>query len=540
MTQDPAPTPAPKPQRPLVERAGWAVFWNVAFFPLKLLVPFLAGIVIVRQLRAEGFAVYVTSLALLDALGLFSDFGIERTLPRFFPEVELRHGRRGILRLLSTVAGIKGVVLLLVVAALAISPEAWIERFKLGEDGGYILLIIGCLLVLGALSDVSIQLLYTHFRQKATNSLDLLVAVVRPSLTAGFILLGWGVAGALLALLIATIVSVVISVWLAVRLVARLPEASQANPERVKTPSNRSLPSRIASFAGLNYLINWSVWLYDLDFVAIMMALLIASEGRFFVENAAIALAYKFTKEFLRALVVPLTGVQTPLFARLYAENRIEGLRTAYATLTKVLILGLLPAAVGLILTGRNLLQIIYGQIGGDAVFNPQSASTIVACTAILAVGLFGEAMISVALNVLLVYEDYRAVISARLVSLVSIPLLILLIPPYGAVGGAIAISCAGLGSRLVGLVLGLRRVGLRFPMSFFLRVGAASLVMGAVLLPLLVYLPPNISATAAMIILGVAVFFGVFKLLGGMDADDKARLLSLRLPFAKQIARVL
>jgi O-antigen/teichoic acid export membrane protein len=325
-----------------------------------------------------------------------------------------------------------------------------------------------------------------------------------------------------------------------VRLVVRLPEASQANPERVKTPSNRSLPSRIASFAGLNYLINWSVWLYDLDFVALMMALLIASEGRFFVENAAIALAYKFTKEFLRALVVPLTGVQTPLFARLYAENRIEGLRTAYATLTKVLILGLLPAAVGLILTGRNLLQIIYGQIGGDAVFNPQSASTIVACTAILAVGLFGEAMISVALNVLLVYEDYRAVILARLVSLVSIPLLILLIPPYGAVGGAIAISCAGLGSRLVGLVLGLRRVGLRFPVSFFLRVGSASLVMGVVLLPLLVYLPPNIPATAAMIILGVAVFFGVFKLLGGMDAEDKARLLSLRLPFARQISRVL
>ena len=37
------------------------------------------------------------------------------------------------------------------------------------------------------------------------------------------------------------------------------------------------------------------------------------------------------------------------LFARLYAEGRIEGLRTAYATITKVLILGLLPAAVGMI-----------------------------------------------------------------------------------------------------------------------------------------------------------------------------------------------
>jgi O-antigen/teichoic acid export membrane protein len=325
-----------------------------------------------------------------------------------------------------------------------------------------------------------------------------------------------------------------------VRLIVKLPDEPPPNPDQVRTPSKRPLTQRVASFAGLNYLINWSVWLYDLDFVALMMALLIVDEGRFSVETAAIALAYKFTKEFLRALVVPLTGVQTPLFARLYAENRIEGLRTAYATLTKVLILGLLPAAVGLILTGRNLLQIIYGQIGGDAVFNPQSASTIIACTTILAVGLFGEAMISIALNVLMVYEDYRAVILARLVSLISIPLLILLIPPYGAVGGAIAISCAGLGSRLVALVLGLRRVGLRFPIEFFMRVGAASLAMGIALLPMLLYLPPDIPSTAAMIILGVAIFFGVFKLLGGVDQDDKERLLSLRLPFARQIVRVL
>ncbi len=530
----------PKAPRPLVERAGWAVFWNVAFFPLKLLIPFLAGIVIVRQLRAEGFAVYVTSLALLDALGLFSDFGIERTLPRFLPEIELRYGRRGIVRLLSAVVGIKGVVLLGVLAALFFGSGFWIDQFKLGDDGGWILLIIGPLLVLGALSDISIQLLYTHFRQRATNSLDVLVAIVRPSLTAGFVLLGWGAAGALLALLIATVVSVAISVWLAVRLLMRLPDETHPNPENVNTPSNRSLPRRISFFAGINYLINWSVWLYDLDFVTLMMALLIANEGRFFVESAAIALAYKFTKEFLRALVVPLTGVQTPLFARLYAENRIEGLRTAYATITKVLILGLLPAAVGLIMTGRNLLQILYGQRGNDAVLNPETTPTVVACTAILAVGLFGEAMISVALNVLMVYEDYRSVLSARLFSLVSIPLLILLIPPYGAVGGAIAVACAALGSRSVALVLGLRRAGLRFPVAFTARVGAASAVMGATLLPFLLYLPADIPTTTIMILLGAGVFYLVFKLLGGMDSSDKERILSIRLPFVKQIVRFL
>jgi O-antigen/teichoic acid export membrane protein len=228
------------------------------------------------------------------------------------------------------------------------------------------------------------------------------------------------------------------------------------------------------------------------------------------------------------------------LFARLYAEGRIDGLRTAYATLTKVLVLGLLPAAVGLIMTGRNFLQILYGQVGGDAVHNPQTAPIIVACTIILAVGLFGEAMISIALNVLMVYEEYRAVLTARLMSLVSIPLLWALVPAYGAVGGAIAVSVAALLSRSVALAYGIRRLHLPFPSRFFVRVGTASIAMGVALLPFLAFLPPDIVSTAAMVVTGALVFFGVFKLLGGMDQADKERFLSLRLPFVKQALRFL
>lgn len=516
------------------------MFWNIAFFPLKVIIPLLSGVVVVRMLRADGFAVYVTALALLDTLGLFSDFGIERALPRFLPEVELRRGRPGVIQMLGNISLAKGVVLLLIVVALAVAPGYWIELFKLGENGGWILVIIGALLVLGALSDVTIQVLYTHFRQRATNALDILVAIVRPALTAGFVLLGLDVIGAMLALLVATVLAVAISLYLTVQLVRAMPEGPDPKATQVRTPSTRPLVKRFTSFAALNYVINWSVFLYDLDFVVPMMAILIVVPEQYFVESAAIALAYKFAKEILRALVVPLTGVQTPLFARLYAEGRIDGLRTAYATLTKMLVLGLLPAAVGLVLTGRNILQILYGQQGGDAVMNAQTAPGIIACMAILAIGLFGEAMISVALNVLMVYEEYRAVLTARLMSLVSVPLLIWLIPAYGAVGGAIAVSVAALLSRSVALAYGLKRLHLPFPSRFFVRVGTASIAMGVALLPFLVYLPPEIAPTIAMVVTGAAVFFGVFKLLGGMDQADKERFLSLRLPFVKQALRFL
>ncbi len=529
-----------KNPKPLVERASRAAFWNVAFFPLKLLLPFVAGIVTVRLLRNEGYALLSVATALLNQFGLVADLGIERTLPRFYPEIEMRYGRRGIVQLLLWVGLVKGVVLGLLILALAVAPDFWIDSFKLGDYGGLLLMMVGALLVLGALSDVSIQLLYTHFRQKVTNSLDVLAVVVSPVLTAGFVLAGSGPVGAVFALLVTTLISVCLSLWQAWRMLRHMDLEPHPRAASVKLPSTRSLRRRLISFAGLNYLINWTAALYDRPFLVLAIGLLIVSPPESRAAIAILTLSYNFVKQFLRALVVPLTGVQTPLFARLYAEGRIEGLRTAYATITKFLVLALLPSALGLIFTSRNLLQLFFGQVGSDAVLTQSKLPEVVTCTVILAVGLFGEAMISVTLSVLMVYEDYRAVITARLAALISIPMLLLLAPSLGAVGASLAAASAGLVSRLVALLYAERRIGLRFPGAFFVRVGVASAVMSAALLPFLVYLPPDWPETILMIGTGVVVFYVAFRLLGGMDAEDKARFAGLRVPVLDRVLRYL
>lgn len=530
--------------RPLTERAGLAAFWNAAFFPLKMLVAFGASIITVRLLRNEGWALYLLVTSLLTWFGLIVDLGIERALPRFYPEIEMRYGRRGILRLLFWVSVVKGAVLLVLILALAVAPDFWITTFHLGDQGGLFLLMIAVLLVLGALSDISIQILYTHFRQKITNSLDIIASVAFPVLSSLFVLIGWGALGMMLALLITTVVSVALSVWQAGVMLATLDPEPHPKAAEVKRPSTKPLRDRIVNFAGLNYLINWTVNLYDLPFFAIMISLIVVEEETAKVQIAILGLAYRFTKQFLRALVVPLTGVQTPLFARLYAEGRMDGLRTAYVTLTKFLILALLPAGVGLILTARNLLTVFFVQVGPDAVLTEPKLPAAVACTAILTVGLFGEAIISVVLNVLMVHEDYRAVIKARLVALSSIPVMLVLVPIIGVTGAAIAASIAAavaaLGSRGVALYQAVRIVGLRFPGEFFVRVGFASCVMGVALLPFLAFLPPTPIPTVVMILTGALVFYTTFRLLGGMDQEDKKLFSSIRVPFLHVVLRYL
>lgn len=531
---------------PLIERAGWSVFWNAAFFPIKVLIGFASSIVIVRLLRTEGLYYYNVTIALLTTLGLLSDLGIERTLPRFYPEVEMRYGRKGVVRLLLSVGLIKLGMLALVAGVLFLSPGSVLGATGtgLGIYAGWLLTIVVALLVLGAVSDVSVQFLYTHFKQKTTNALDILAAVVNPVLRAAFVLAAptpiFGVLGAVFALLITTVISVLISVWLSARLLIGMPDEKHSDPSSVKRPSERSLVSRLFSYAGLNYLINWSVYLYDLPFVVLAIGLIVTAPQEKQTQIAIISLTYNFTRQFLRALVVPLTGVQTPLFARLYAQGRVEGLKTAYTTLTKFLILALVPAGIGLIVTSRNLLVVFYGQRSRDAVLTGLTLHEAVAATAVLAFGLFGEALISISLNVLMVYEERRAVIVARLMALVSIPLLVLLVPSFGVVGAALAVACAGLLSRSVALAYALRRIGLSFPGQFFVRVGAASSVMGLALLPFLALFPPGLVITLVMIALGAAVFLAMFKLLGGIDEADKERFRSLRLPFVNVALRYL
>jgi O-antigen/teichoic acid export membrane protein len=246
-----------------------------------------------------------------------------------------------------------------------------------------------------------------------------------------------------------------------------------------------------------------------------------------------------------------MNGVQTPLFSRLHAENRIEGMRTSYALLTKLLILTLVPGGIGLMVLARNVFILLFLQVGGDAVVNPATLPAITLTAVILALGLFGEAVISVTVTIMLVFEAYRAVLFARLFTVVSLPLLFLLVPAWGMVGAAVAVAAAGFLSRLVSFVYGQRELGLRFPLAFFGRVGLASLAMGALLLPLALLMPAEpfgagtrlaqfgwLLANGALVLLGVVVFYAGFRLLGGLDAEDKQRFAGLRVPLIGRALR--
>lgn len=527
--------PGKKPES-LRVKVSKAMFWNTVLFPVKFLIRMLASLVTVNGLRVTGYGIYGSLVAANSTISLYTDLGLERTLPKFLPEVEHRFGRAGVRLFLQLLLGAKLVILTAVFVVLQVWSPFFVSYFQLPAENSWIITALCALIFFGALSNIMVQILYAFFKQRATNLLDILTAVLQPLLTAVLVLLGYGVAGAVASLLVTTVIILALQTWQARRVGGEL----APSPRPVRLRDVLSLLPRIAPYALLIYLFNISSTLYDYA-----VPLLVLTGMGNVAAAATLKLAGDFTMEPLRFLVAPQQGMQVPLFSRIFVRGDRELLQRAYASLTRLFILALFPSAVGLILVGRGLFQLLYrAEFGGAA-----------PVMVVIVVGAFLHAMLgSVPENILQAYERYWPVVVARLLVLGTIPLLLWLAGAYGAMGAALSMSTARLASTAVVLGAAVAMFRLRFPWRFLGRVTLATVVMVAVLLPILWAggwglfdaLPPagwgeritGLLILVGVVLLGVAVFLVTFRRLGGLEQEDRERVAELRFPLKGWILR--
>ena len=565
---------------PLAQRAGRALGWNVLFLPIKAVLAVAVSVVLVRGLPRTGFESYAVATSLLATIGLYSDLGIERALPRFVPEIERAYGRRGLLIFVFRITALKLTILAGVGAGLWLAADWLIRSQNLGSDeqARTLLAMIVALLILGAVYDICTQFLYSFFKQKITNLLDIIVAVVKPVLTVGFVALGWGVVGVMLGLLLTTILSVAIAIrqaWRAAgearvtgtlgRLKVRERESpitvegiepsvatattievagSVATVEAYKakttpTQNAQSITRRFINYAALMYFFKITAWLYDTPFIILLFQQ--SADPRATLYVVVVKVVYNLTGQLLQTLQAPFVGIQTPLFATLHAEGRRAGLKTAYATLSKLQILLLVPTGAGLCIVGANLLNLLYIQ-KIRATDTLTDADVPLATTALVLVVLFSftESLISIPVTILTVFERYRIVIAGRLLTMLIAPLLVVSIfLDWGLVVALLIMGSLSVASRLLSLVA-VRQYGLYYPVGFLLKVVGATLAFTLPVGTVLALLPPNPVLMFGAVAVSAAIFVGAFKLLGGLDKEDKDRLAAYRIPFNKYIRKYL
>ena len=480
--------------------------WNSALFPVKFALALGSGIILTRALSKHDYAQYALILYLAALIGTYVDLGMERSVARFTPEIEASAGRRGLEKFFAQLFGVKMLLIMPVVAAFALAPEFFIRVLALGADGTILLAGIAALVILGAVSDVFIQFLYTHFKQIATNLLDIVASLVQPLLVVGAAVLTTGVVGVVAAMVFSSALLDGLAAWRARALLNQIPLRDGAMPHR--------LWQRFAHVSALNFVITATVALGEPGFAALAL-----TGTKQLTAVAVLAVGYRFVQYFLRLLVAPLTGIQTPLFTRLYSENKMEQVREAYSTLTKFFVFTLVPCGVAVILLAPRLIPFLFTET--------YELSALVAM--ILVFFMFGETLTGIPQSMLIVFQESRAVLWTRLISLFTVPLLLLLVPPFGAVGAALSIGAPRFLSRVFATAYTARHYAIRFPFAFLLRVSAAALLAA---IPM--FLARDFEwwwLTLATILFGI-LFALLFKLFGGFDAQEKERLKSLKLPY--------
>ncbi len=505
----------------LGERVTNAMFWNSVLLPVKTLFTFASSVIVVRALSQSDYAVFAAVIAVLNTIGLWSDLGIENALQKFIPEVEKRFGRTGLIQFIGTLLAFKFSLLVIILAVLYVFWGGVVAYFRFGSGASPFFLAITLLLYLGILSDFCLEFLLTYFHQKATNSMDIIFAIVQPILVVLFVWLGWGVPGVLYARVLASLAYVLFGAAFAWQTLKHLPRLREVKGNW------REMAFRFVRLSGVTYFSNLIAYFSDISFVIFVLT--------FYGDLVAVALfkvAFGTVLTPIRQfLVSSLSGIPLPMFSRLYVQKDLAKLQEAYASLSRFLTLMLVPSAVGLALLSANLLRLFF-----QSRYEPAASTTV-----ILVLTLFGESLFHPAQLVLVAFEENRTFLIARVITLASVPLLFLYVPSFGADGAALAIGLTRLLSRLYATAWVQRKFKLSFPSRFFWKVSLATLLMaGVMLFALGLERPHDVTEaairTALAFVLGAITFLIAFKRMGSIEAADREHLGTLRIPFKRVV----
>lgn len=544
------------------------MIWNTLFVPLRLVAEVLSTLVKINQLSQAGFGLISLVRGTSNLFGTGIDLGTARALPKYIPEQDRTGGPRAVLHLLVAIFALQMAVLLLVALGLAftqpqingylqglLSHNTAVEATARAELAAFvsrytwlIIIVVAALLFLGTCYDMLMAFLSSFFRQKAWNSIALAAGLLPQFLTVAAILAlpsALDIVGVLGAMVLAPSIAVAIAAWQVLKL--------QLTDVRLQTEDGHALsirmwlaeygaalrhmrsafPKGFMRYSAVSYLMTITDFVASFEFVNFfsqdIQGVALLSAGALLVR---MALGYLYT---------PMVGVQVPLFTRV-RQGEGGTLNGAYQSLVRLQLLLLVPGGIGLMLLAEPALLVL------NPAYLP--AAPIVW---VLVPCLFLECLLTTAHNALIVYERLGTIILSRLITLiVVIPLAIILPSQTGLVGMALAFGLARVAAGAWVTSSGVRLLQLRWPWRFTLRVSLASIVMALLILIVRTFLPPipndvtifdklrEAGLMLGMAGIGALAFFTALRLLGGLDAQDKAQLLKMKLPLKKWIARMI
>ncbi len=457
-----------------------------------------SNIIFARLLGAELLGVYVLASTVLLVAALVASFGTAQTLVRYVP-VRLSRG---------DTEGASGVFAfgfrLVVIMAVAATAALLLLRHWVTDTVFHEPLLIGVLPIaaLGILPASLTQFLggaLLSLKEAAKDAFCREI-VYKVAKLAIFLGLYFTVDMRLRALVIGFAVAYIASDLAMLRFIGRREASFLKGPRRTSVPKRELLAFSSAMFSVA--FLNYAMSITD----RFMLGILSTSEAigiynvAFIISNILVLVFMGFNFSF------------APVISELYNNDRKPELASLYASLTRAVIIIVVPAFIWLVGFGDDLLGIF-----GDEFVAGRVALVVLGLGAVArcAVGFVG--------NLLTMSGHQRFnVINVVISTLLNIVLNLYYIPKYGFLGAAIATTISIVGISVVGLIQVKVLLGLSPYRRSYLKILAAC----AVTLPATLYLRAHTPALVhwqffSLLAAIYAVFLGVIIVLG-VERDDR------------------
>jgi O-antigen/teichoic acid export membrane protein len=308
----------------------------------------------------------------------------------------------------------------------------------------------------------------------------------------------------------ATVLSVVAMARLAQVFSASSAKAESPGPDSVDSrPDLGGLTTRIVHFALFTYAFHLSIYFARPAFASPALAAVLGDIG----QVALFTTGFQVPAMVVTLVVAGFRGVYRPMFARLRAGGDLDKVRRAYNVVGKIQFLMLIPAGTGLGIMVADYIPLIYtSEFAGS-----------VPIAQVMVVLLFTETAFNLGNIVLSIDEQYRPVLLAQSIRVLSVPLFLWAASQGGILVAAAVLGVARLASAILATLIARAKYGVRLPWAYAGRVAMVSLAMAIVLLVGRAMWSTSPLQSAVLTFVGMSVFLlgiRVGHLLGEEEID--------------------
>lgn len=467
---------------------------DVLIIGLAQLILSLRGLIllplIAKLLGAASYGIWVQAVITLALIAGFCELGISFSFIRFFAgetdKEKIRHGFFSILITSFSLACVSAVILFLFASPVA-------GMLFGGREATNVVQLCALILPFYSINFLFLFFFRAFRKMKLYALLMLAQAFGELAIIAGLILAGWGIFGAVLAILITCLLTDLVMFFII---------SSQVGLSLPPLESFVRIKDYVRFGAPL-VLSNFSWWVANASDRYVIAAFLgVAFTG---IYSAAYALG-----SIVTIFMSPLNLVLVPALAHLYDNNRLEEVKTHLSYSLKYFLLLAIPSAAGLCLLAKLILQVL--ATAEFALAGPIVVPFVVA--AMVLHGCYG-----------IIYQPLTLVKKTSIIGIawgiagaLNLGLNLLLVPRFGIVAAAITTLASF--AVAIGITCYASFKYLKFDIDwvFILKSLLATGVMSGVIL---LFNPAGLLELVVAIVAGVLVYSIVIYLLKGISKQE-------------------